>query len=66
MLFIVEYIYLNEATFNKNTSYRVIFYYDPLGGHLRKLSNEIHGKMYHGFEMDRSRLENDLEEILKF
>ena len=66
MLFIVEQTDLNASTFNENTGYHVIPEYGPLGGHLRKLSSEIHGKMYHGFEMDRSRLGDDLEEALKF
>ena len=66
MLFIVEQIDLNASTFNENTGYHVIPKYGPLGGHLRKLSSEIYGKMFHGFEMDRSKLEDDLEEALKF
>jgi hypothetical protein len=66
MLFIVEPTDLNVATFNEDTGYHVIPEYGPLGGHLRKLSSEIHGKMYHGFEMDRSRLGVDLEEALEF
>jgi hypothetical protein len=57
---------LNADTFNENTSYHVISEYDPLGGHLRKLSSEIYGIMYHGFEIDRFRLKDDLEEALKF
>ena len=66
MLFIIEQTNLNAATFNESTGYHVIPKYGPLGGHLRKFSSEIHGKIYHGFEMDRSRLGDDLEEALKF
>ena len=50
ILFIVEQTHLNVATFNENISYHIIPEYNPLGGHLRKFSSEIHGKMYHGFE----------------
>ena len=66
MLFIVEQIDSNATTFNKNTSYHVIFEYSPIGNHLRKFSSEIHRKMYHGFEIEWSKLEDDLEEALKF
>ena len=66
MFFIVEQTDLNALTFNENTGYHVIPEYGPLGGYLRKLSSEIHGKMYHSFEMDRSILGDDLEETLKF
>jgi len=54
MLFIVEPIDLNAFTFNEDSSYHVILKYGLGRGHLRKLSSEIHGKMYHGFQMDNS------------
>lgn len=57
---------MNVATFNENTGYHVILEYDPLENHLRKFSNEIHGKMYQSFEMDRSRLGIDLQETIEF
>ena len=65
MLFNVEPIDLNIATFNEDIGYYDVFEYVPLGGHVRKLSNEIHGKIYHVFEIDRSRLGEDLKEALK-
>ena len=37
-----------------------------LRGHLRRLSSESLEKMFHDFEMNRSRLGDDLEEALKF
>ena len=49
MLFIVEQTDLNAATFNENIGYHIISEYGPFGGHLRKLSSEIHRKMHHGF-----------------
>jgi hypothetical protein len=66
MLFIVEQTDLNAATFNESIGYHVILEYGLRGGHLRKVSSEIHGKMYHGFKMDRFRLGDDFEEALKF
>ena len=66
MLFIVEQTDLNASTFNENIGYHVIPEYGLLGGHLRKLSREIHEKIFYGFEMDRSRLEDDLEDAFKF
>jgi len=66
MMFIVESIDLNASTFNDNIGYHVIPEYGPLGGHLRKLQSKIHGKMYHGFEMDRCRMGTNLKEALQF
>ena len=66
MLFIVEQTDLNSATFNESIGYHIILEYGLLGGHLRKVSSEIHGKMYDSFKLDRSRLGDDLEEALKF
>ena len=65
MLFIVEQIDLYAATFNENIGYHVSPEYGPFGIHLRKLSSEIHEEIYHSFEMDRSRLGDDLQETLK-
>jgi len=48
MLFFVEPTDLNVGTFNEDSDYYVIPKYSPLGSYLRKLSSEIHGKMYHG------------------
>jgi len=66
MMFIVDSTNLNASTFNEDIWYHVIPEYGLLGGHLRKLQFEIHGKMYHGFEMDRCRLGIDFEEALEF
>ena len=66
MLIIIEQTDLNDSIFNENAGYHVIPEYGPLGGHLQKLSSEIHEKMFYGFKMDRSRLVDDFEEALKF
>ena len=66
LLFIIEPTDLNATTFTEDISYHVTLEYGPLGGHLKKLSSEIYGKMYHSFEMDWSRLGEDLEEALEF
>jgi hypothetical protein len=66
MLFIVETTDLNAQTFNEESGYHVLPEYGSFGGLLRKLSSEIRGNMYHGFEIQRSRLEVDLKETLQF
>lgn len=66
MLFIVESYDLNAATFNEDTSFQILPEYGPDGDHLRKLRSEIRGKMFHSFEMQRSRLGADLEDALAF
>jgi len=53
----VETTNFNGDTFNKDTRYHVLLEYGPFEGHLGKLASEIRGKMFHGFEMQRSRLE---------
>lgn len=42
MLFIVKPTYSNIVTINKNIGIHVILEYGLLGGHLRKVSSEIH------------------------
>jgi hypothetical protein len=66
MMFIINSCDLNADVFNDSIGYHVLPDYGSHGGYLKRLQSEVRGFMFHNFQMTRSRLGTDLEDVLMF